>query len=112
MAKGFQKGHKLATGGSHPGVAGPKPGWWKEWCQKAVSSESRLKRLEKFLDQGDFTQFWEVFKFCAESGFGKAQASLAVTAEVTQRRIIINMPANMPEGYLENGTNAIESRNG
>jgi hypothetical protein len=107
--KGFQKGHTEATGGSHPVVSGRKPAWWKEYCAKAVTSESRLKRLNHFLDKGSFNEFWAVFTYMSDQAFGKAQANLAVTADVTQRRIIINMPANCPKEYIEEA-NAIESR--
>jgi hypothetical protein len=105
---GFKKGHKLAKGGSYPEKAGPKPAWWKEYCAKAVHSESRLRRLEHFLDKGEFHEFWEVYKFLAESAFGKASQAVALTADITQRRIIINMPANCPKEYLDEA-NAIES---
>jgi hypothetical protein len=99
--RGFQPGNKLSSGGSHPELAGRKPNWWKSYCSEAVTSESRLKRLNHFLDKGSFQEFWAVFTYMSDQAFGKAQANVAVTADITQRRIIINMPPNCPKEYIE-----------
>lgn len=106
----FKKGNKLGKGGSHPGVSGPKPGWFKDWCAKAVFSEARLKRLEQILDKGSNDEFLEVFKYCAEMGHQaiKPAQSVALSGEMTQRRIIVNLPT----GFTQNGNGHEPGRNG
>jgi len=73
----------------NPKNAGRKPGWFREWCDRALKSEIFLKKLEKALKSDDFDTWFPVFKEIQPIAHGKPAQDLHHKFEQKKRLVII-----------------------
>lgn len=79
---------------SKPGPGRP-PNRWKRLMQRIANKPHVLRRLRTMLQDGEYGDFLDAFKFVVEQGYGKAGQSVDLNAKVSLAALVAQ--ANRPE---------------